>query len=49
MVKFSGTTDNPGCKFSDHLELEEISVRCIGLDGRAIKQLTKHSGVNYCG
>ena len=39
MVKFSRTTDNPGCKVVDLLELEEVGVRCIGLDEGTIKQL----------
>ena len=43
MVEFAGTTDNPGCKVLDRLELEEVSVRCIGPHGRAIKQLIIHS------
>ena len=42
VVKLSGKTDNPGCKVLDRLELEEVSVGCIGPVGRAIKQLTKH-------
>ena len=37
MVKFSGNTDDLGRKVLDHLELEQVSVRCIGPDGRAIK------------
>ena len=39
MVKFSGNTDNPGFKVLDRLELEKVSVRCIGPDRRTIKQL----------
>ena len=45
MVEFAGTTDNPGCKVLDRLELEEVSVRCIGPDGRAIKQLKVNTKV----
>ena len=45
MVKLTGTTDDPGCKVLDRLELEEMSVRCIGPDGRAIKRLTKHKAL----
>ena len=40
MVKFSGNTDDPDCKVLDRLELEKVSVRCIGPDGRTTKQLT---------
>ena len=40
VVKFSGSTNNPGCKVLDRLELEEVSVRSIGPDGGTIKQLT---------
>jgi len=42
VVEYSGTTDNPGCKVPDRLELEEVGDRCIGQDGGTIKQLTKH-------
>ena len=37
VVEFSGTADNPSCKVLDCLELKEISVHCIGPDGRAKK------------
>ena len=36
VVKFSGNTDNPGCKVLDRLELERFNVCCIGPDGRAV-------------
>ena len=39
MVKFSRTTDNPGCKVLDRLELEEVGVSGIGPDGGTIKPL----------
>ena len=42
VVKFSGSTNNPGCKVLDRLELEEVSVSSIGPDGGTIKQLTKY-------
>ena len=40
--KLTGTTDDLGCKVLDRLKFVEISVRCIGPVGRAIKRLTKH-------
>ena len=46
MVKFSGNTDNPDCKVLDRLELEKVSVRCIGPGGRAVKQLTNYINTN---
>ena len=42
VVKFSGSTNNLGCKVLDRLELEEVSVSSIGPDGGTIKQLTKY-------
>ena len=47
VIKFSGSTNNPGCKVLNRLELEEVSVSNIGPDGGTIKQLTKYLSVNY--